>query len=703
VQEDWCLNCFSDPTTPARLLAKPTSARDRTRLCAAGEGRLAAHWGGSPLIPTPRLANTLPGRKSGAPIPGAESEDFQSRKVGRAGGWLLAVPVAVAGVIFIGTMLAPPHLMDDVDGVQAQIARNMLTTGDWVTPRLNGIADFEKPPMLYWMIAASFWLFGVSDWAARIPVVVSAVVLCWLTAQIGAWAFGRKEGALAGICLATSVGLFLFSRVLFHDVPLTLSLTLAMWAALRALDSDEPRPTLWAFVFWAALAAGVLLKGLIALVLPLGALFVYLLLTRNLFQPSTWHRLRPGVGLAVLLLLAAPWHVLAVCRHPPFFDFSLKPEPGLYRGFFWFYFMNEHVLRFLNLRYPRDYTSIPVLQFLLLHIIWLFPWSAYLSSLRGLGYRGQDRASRTRFFALCWVGVVLGFFCISTTLEYYSLPAYPAVALLVGSALASGQNRPLRWCTRAVAVIAAVAFLSVVAILFVVRDVQTPGDIASALQQNPELYTMSLGHMRDLTIHSFAYLRGPLAMAGLAFLVGAASLFFTRIERSLVAVALMMILFFHAARSALIVFDPYMGSYPLAAALRKAPPGHLIVDDQYFAFSSVLFYSNRPANLLNGRTMNLEYGSYAPGAPQVFIGDADFRRLWLAGDRHYVVASNEAARRFESLVGKERLYLVAARGGKVLLTNLPLNTGTSSTHSEALLWDSGGTPDGLAATQIAAQ
>jgi len=94
----------------------------------------------------------------------------------------------------------------------------------------------------------------------------------------------------------------------------------------------------------------------------------------------------------IALAIAVPWHVIATLRNPPYFDWTMSSGPGNWRGFFWFYFMNEHVLRFLNLRYPRDYTSIPVLQFLLLHLIWLFPWSAYLSTLRGLGYRGQDRA-----------------------------------------------------------------------------------------------------------------------------------------------------------------------------------------------------------------------------------------------------------------------------------------------------------------------
>ena len=344
--------------------------------------------------PQPRLHGA-------APIDLCNSSDIPVLASERTPRWLWRIPVAVALTVFIGNMFAPPHLMDDVDGVQAQIALNMLRSGDWVTPRLNGIVDFEKPPMLYWMIALSYSVFGVADWAARLPVAISAVLLCWLVARIGSWGFGERMEALAGVCLATSAGLFLFSRILFHDIPLTLATTLAIWAAVRAVEPAEPRSVRWAVLFWSALAAGVLIKGFVALVLPVGTLSAYLLLTGALLRRSTWQKLRPGIGLAILLALAGPWHLLAIWRRPPYFDLSLQTEAGRYRGFFWFYFINEHVLRFLNLRYPRDYTSIPAPQFILLHLVWLFPWSAYTPVLRRLEYRGQDRASRTRLLALC--------------------------------------------------------------------------------------------------------------------------------------------------------------------------------------------------------------------------------------------------------------------------------------------------------------
>ena len=136
-----------------------------------------------------------------------------------------------------------------------------------------------------------------------------------------------------------------------------------------------------------------------------------------------------------------------------------------------------------------------------------------------------------------------------------------------------------------------------------------------------------------------------------------------------------MVLFYQAARLAMVAFDPYMSSRPLAEALNKSPPGTLIVDHHYYDFSSVFFYTNRPAILLNGRWMNLEYGSYAPGAPNVFIDDSQFRDLWLEGQRYYIVAKMPAMPRLEGLVGEARLNVVATSGGKILLTNHPLAGG----------------------------
>lgn len=559
--------------------------------------------------------------------------------------------------------------MDDMDSVQAQIARTMLESGDWVTARLNGVVYLEKAPLKYWMIAASFRVFGVHDWAARLPLAVTCIVLCWLTVRVGRWAFSSRAGAWAGAVLGTSVGLWLFTRVMLTEAFLTLAITLAIYSFLRAIEPEESHPRRWAWLMAASLAAGLLFKGLTGIVFPLGAAFFYLLFTKRLLVRDTWRRLHPFSSAAVFLIIALPWHVLATLRNPPYLDFSFYSKPGEYRGFFWFYFMNEHVLRYLNLRYPRDYNTVPRVQFWLFHLVWLFPWTAFLPALRRLQYRPCDRAGRVRFMALIWTGLVLVFFSFSTTQEYYTMPAYPAVALLLGSALA-GESRWIGIGTRIVSVIAAASAAVLIVILGLVWNVPAPGDIAAALtKQAGDAYTLSLGHMQDLTLRSMAYLKLPVFIAAVACIIGAIGGW----RRNLVAVALMMVVFFQAARLALIAFDPYLSSRPLAEALNRAAAGRLIVDNQYYAFSSVMFYTNRSALLLNGRVNNLEYGSHAPGAPRVFLADPDFPRLWAEPGRSYITVEGPSLARIEKLVGKESLHAVASAGGKYLFTNAPLH------------------------------
>jgi 4-amino-4-deoxy-L-arabinose transferase-like glycosyltransferase len=560
--------------------------------------------------------------------------------------------------------------MDDVDAVQAQIARHMLASGDWVTARLDGVAYLEKSPLVYWMMASSYRIFGVHDWSARLPLALAVLLLCWVTYRFGRWAFDEDAGMHAGLALATCAGLFLFTRILIPDATLTLTISAALWAWLRLLEPEQGRRRSWAVLLGASLGCGLLLKGLIAVVFPVTSALLYMALTRQLFSCAAWKRLHPFTFAAVALLIAAPWYVLATLRNPPYFAFSLHSGPGEYRGFFWFYFINEHLLRFLNLRYPRDYNTVPRLWFWLLNLAWLFPWSVYLPAAVRLSYRPQTRAGRARLLALCWIAVVMLFFTFSTTQEYYSMPIYPAVALLIGSAMASGGNW-VRNGARVLIAVWAALFVALATVLAMAWRVPATGDISSALTQHPEMYTLSLGHMTDLTLNAFAYLKLPLAVAALAFGAGALGLMLARKETWRVALvtAAAMIIFLQGARLALVRFDSYLGSYPLAQALEKSPPGQLIEANTYYAFSSVFFYANRSALLLNGRMYNLEYGSYAPGAPDRFIDDGRFAALWTAPGRVYLLTYPTELPRLEQLVGRPSLHAVAENAGNYLLTN----------------------------------
>jgi len=440
---------------------------------------------------------------------------------------------------------------------------------------------------------------------------------------------------------------------------------------LRALDEEEPHPRLWAFLLATSLRRRHCGDSAMGLNKPVAAALIYLIVTRQLFVQRTWKRLRPFSGVLIALLIAAPWHILATLRNPPYFSYSLHSGPGEYHGFLWFYFINEQLLRFLNLRYPRDYDTVPRLWFWLFHLLWLFPWSVYLPAIVRLSYKPVDRAGRTRLLALCLTGFILVFFTFSTTQEYYSMPCYPALALLLGCAMAVGGNW-VRWGTRGLCALAFLAAVATLGLFVAVRSLPAPGDISQALSHHPGAYKLSLGHMMDLTFNSFAYLRLPLVVASIAFLAGAMGTFRWLGQRAFLASALMMVLFFHAARLAMAVFDPYLSSRPIANALQHSPPGKLLIDHHYYTFSSVFFYMNATAPIVNGRFHNLEYGSYAPGAPSIFPSDADLARLWSSPERYYLVASSPQLPRFEKLMGAEHLNSVVSSGGKVALTNHPL-------------------------------
>ncbi len=339
-----------------------------------------------PYISNAKVSDTASvGARTAAPLGNHFGRPSSLMEQGNRGVYLVVLLFAAA--IYLGCIISPPSLQDDVDAVQAQIARNMLTSGDWVTPRLDGVIYLEKPPLMYWTIAITYKIFGVHDWAARIPIALSSIALCWLTAAFGIWAFGRRAGFYAGLCMATCVGLWLFTRVLIPDVMLTFTVALALWALLRVLDDEEPRPRLWAFLLAASLGAGLLLKSLIGAVFPVAAGLIYLAITRQLFAARTWKRLHPFAGTLIILLIAVPWHVLATLRNPPYLDFTLRSVPGEYHGFLWFFFINEQLLRFLNLRYPRDYNTVPRLYFWLFHLAWLFPWSVYFPAVAKLSYK----------------------------------------------------------------------------------------------------------------------------------------------------------------------------------------------------------------------------------------------------------------------------------------------------------------------------
>src|SRR3954463_1699469 len=392
--------------------------------------------------------------------------------------WMLAI---VFAAVFLASLFSPP-LLDDADSTHAEAAREMFVTGDYVTLHINGVRYLEKAPLPYWMVAASYRLFGVNEFATRLPMALSVLLLGVLAFTWGRRALGERAGIYAGLFVYTAAGVFLFTRILIPDVLLSLLIAASLYFFLSALE-DSPSTWKW-YSGYACLALGVLTKGLIALIFPAGTAFLYLVVTG---EWRRWREFRLLSGVLLFLAIAAPWHIVAGLRNS-------NGQNG--HGFFWFYFVNEHFLRFLGRRYPRDYNKLPWALYWSLHLVWLFPWSLYVPTpvRAALDFRRGKADFQDRTRILCWIlaGLVLVFFAISTNQEYYTLPAYFPILMLLADGIAQSERSDcadvhkgwLRISAGALAIVGLAAGVTLLMLLWRSRHLPFEPDIGNVLAQH---------------------------------------------------------------------------------------------------------------------------------------------------------------------------------------------------------------------------
>ena len=591
--------------------------------------------------------------------------------------WRICVLLLVAlwFVIYMAG-LSTPALLDDADTVHAEAAREMLLRHNWVTLYVNGVRYLEKAPLMYWSVAASYTLFGVNEWSTRFPLMLGVLGMILATYGLGRWAFGAAGGFDSGLVLATALGPYLFTRFLIPDVLVGLWLTLTFWLFLESLE--QPRPSKWTCWGLAAVCAlNVLTKGLIGLVFPAGAIGLYLLLTGNLQHLL---RLRLFSSAVVFLAIAAPWHILAELENP---------AQGQVRGFLWFYFVNEHILRFLNKRVPRDYDTVPLLLFWVLLVVWLVPWSVFVpQSLMDVPRRWRElrsrmsRRQRAYLLFFLWSLVIVGFFSFSTRQEYYTIPAIPGMALLVGGWLAREKASPPDSRERRSGRIASTGLLTVGVVIAVVgfallwfSKAPAPGtDLSDLLKKHPQDYALSFGHFLDLTPQAMGAFRVPLFGFSLAFLLGTLANFVLRRRgrpgAGNAALALMMVVVLACVHSAFIIFSPILSSKDQALAIRShyQPGDQIVVAGLYENASALNFYSGLPLRSLREPAGNMWYGSRFPDAPRVWETQASFTAMWQGPQRIFFWAEDENPKQ---LLGLSR-YVLARGGGKIIFTNRPL-------------------------------
>jgi 4-amino-4-deoxy-L-arabinose transferase-like glycosyltransferase len=377
-----------------------------------------------------------------------------SHRVTRKELLLYAVAALLIAIAWFGSLELRGLFIPD-EGRYAEIPSEMLATGDWVTPHLNDLKYFEKPPLQYWMTAASFHLFGEDEWTARLPSAMLGFFALLMVGFTGYRIWGMRTGALAAAMLGGSWAFFLAGQYLTLDMTLSACLTFSLCAFLLAQQENDKGEIgsdmrAWMRVAWAAAALAVLSKGLIGVVLPALTLAIYLLLQR---RTAILRRLNPVEGAILFLLIAVPWFVVVQYRNPEFFDF---------------FFIQEHFRRFAEPGHNREgawWYYIPIL------IFGLLPWTpALLKSIlewrkvQNVKLVQDGRFSPTRF-CVVWAGVIVLFFSVShSKLPAYILPVWPAMVLVLANQIQIRGTETLKWSAWGV-LLSGVLFLGLISML----------------------------------------------------------------------------------------------------------------------------------------------------------------------------------------------------------------------------------------------
>jgi hypothetical protein len=449
------------------------------------------------------------------------------------------------------------------------------------------------------------------------------------------------------LAVLTAIGPFLFTRFIIPESYLALFLNWALYGLITGLELGKPNRFYWCYI---GVALATMTKGLIAPTFFIGAAVPYLLLTG---QWRRWRELKPVTGPLVFLAIAAPWHILCGLANP---DQGLAvgnhPTVGNVHGFFYFYFINEHVLRFFSMRYPHDYNKLPYVAYWLLQLVWLFPWSLFVPAvlmvawktrkdwLQHLGREAGDTVDfyidnaaradvatyvahlkfqvRTVWLLSLYSAWTLFFFSLSSNQEYYTFLVWPALLVLIAAVVAAIEQQrtgpdgqPLlstAWLTGGHAVFAVVGVLAAATLgwgLWDSRNLPFVPDIGTVLaHRGVGSYTLSMSHFFDLTGASFAALRLPASIAAVTLLIGPPIGWWLRLKKKHIAatisVGLTFTAFLIAAHIALARFEPILSSKRIAdTILQKGTPADIFIDfgDQSDA-SSVMFYTH---HFFNGR------------------------------------------------------------------------------------------------------
>jgi len=581
--------------------------------------------------------------------------------VTRAGAsWISAAFAAVLILLLLLPGLGWAPFDDPGEGQHAEIAREAWASGDLFDLRLNGVRYFDKPPLLYWLIALDFGAWGVSEWAARLPSVLGAAVAAAATALLGARLLNPSAGLLAGAALSSCALFLVFGRYVRPETLFVAAIQLGLTGLLLGLRGEgRGASRRWAVIGCASLGVAALAKDPLGLLAPLAATGAALALCGRLRPLRGW---LPPTGVAIMLLLGLGWYAWSALRHP---------------GYLWYTVVDNHILNAAGLRrFPDEDVPLAAAEFLAVSALGAFPWivaaaGAVASLIRRRAWRDPDEAP--------WVALalwVLGLWALFTVsafrLPHYGLPAYPAIALLAA-----------RWWTedassgRTPALIHLMLFAPFAIALGLVA-MGDGGAFMDAVFSATDVYTRKeAAGAQASPLPPWSALQPLVARTALILAAGAATLALCAWRRAGrwtgAVVAATMLAVTPSAIHALELVAAGRAVAGMAAEVRHlAAPDSVLAHEGAIENSGALeLYSGRRPILVDARRSVLGIGATFPDTAGVFWTKEGLRDAWLSGRQVLLVTPRDPGRSVVAALPPDRVKLVRVENGRWLYTSVP--------------------------------
>lgn len=524
-------------------------------------------------------------------------------------------------------------VLNNNEGLYAEIAREMLhgnSWHDWVIPHLNGLAYMEKPPLLYWLTAASFFIFGEHEWSVRLVPTLASLGCVALIMRFGRACGRDRAGKLAAVMFTSGLGVMVMGRTLMFDMLLTVFLVAAVMNAYLFLERRQRR---YYYRTMALLALALLAKGFVALILFAAIIGMYSLLSagsvRGFLQNlAVWFDWR---GLLLFLLIAAPWHIAASMAEPIFA---------------WFYFINEHILRFLGKREPHDYYSGSWWYYLPRMLVFLFPWSMLLPLLL-LWRRGRVRTGAQLLMLLGWCMPLVFFSVSSAKANYYLIATIPLAALQLAFLI-----EDLAPHGRALLSLPALIFTALCGFLL----------YKLGLQQQAILETLSVV---GLTLRQFLQVGFGL---GILFGLLSAGLAWWSRRCAVYALLILPMITLPFLLELVKLSNPYTSTRDVVSFLAAQPEQkELFLYKVFEQQSSLPFYLKRPVRIIDSRSNDLFWGNKLH-SNRIVIDDAQFSSIF-TDVPVWVLVSRADLPEFQQLPYAEQFKLVRQIGDSLIFSN----------------------------------